>query len=284
MTSPQRPGSVLLAALLALPGCERRTVTSEAPVHSADNAPDDRAELRKWFDEAEACPDRYDCPPLAKLQERAERPGELRVLEVAFDIMADPKVQTFERRFAIASQAARAWAAARTTEGRTLSSDDERALRASVVRLLARTDNVVPAHSFVQYLSDAREILEREVLDLRRGNDEVHSAIRSLRDREPDLTTVRTWLAATEERPLIGGALLLDALDHDRIRRDDEVAMLVEFARRGDTAPEAARIIAQHAADHADPAFTPVLRELEHHPDASVRDLASQALKTAQPG
>jgi hypothetical protein len=269
--SPNRRVRWILVATLLAPGCER----SSARVEGSMQATEDTAAIRALFDEAEACGDRYNCPPLGKLTERAERPGETRVLEVAFDIMVDPKVQTFARRFKMASTAALAWAAARTTGGHKLSIDDERVLRAQVMRLLARTDTAVPGQSFVGYLSDAREILQREVLDPARGNDEVHSAIRSLRELEHDLTTVRTWLGAKDERPMVAGGLLLDALDHASIRAADEVAMLLEFARRTDTAPEAARIVAGHAAAHDDPAFAPVLRAFAEHPDASVRALAA---------
>jgi hypothetical protein len=58
--------------------------------------------------------------------------------------------------------------------------------------------------------------------------------------------------------------------------------MLLAFAGRTDTAAEAAGIAARHAADHDEPAFAQVLREFERHPDASVRELASNALKAAQ--
>ncbi|MBC7978089.1 MAG: hypothetical protein H7138_24160, partial [Myxococcales bacterium] len=225
-----------MVAALFTPGCER----SSARVGGSVQPAEDTAAIRVLFDEAEACGDRYDCPPMAKLTARAERPGETRVLEAAFDIMVDPKVETFERRFKLASTAALAWAAARTTGGHTLSVDDERVLRAQVMRLLARTDNAVPGHSFVGYLSDARDILRREVLDPSRGNDEVHSAIRSLRELEHDMTTVQTWLGAKDERSMVAGGLLLDALDHAPIRTGDEVAVLLDFARRTDTAPEAA--------------------------------------------
>jgi hypothetical protein len=278
MSTRRRLRSILLAACAVLAGCERRVAAGEGSVQTAD----DSAAIRKLFDDAEACGDRSHCPPLAKLQERAERPGELRVLQVAFDIMSDPKVNTFERLFKMASATARAWAAARTTGGKKLSIDDEVALRAQVMRLLARTDNAIPAHGFIEYLSDARELFQREALDPRRGNDEVHSAIRGLRDRERDLSTVKAWLGAKDERHMIAGALLLDAFDHDRIRPADEIAALVEFARRADTAPEAARIAAKHAADHDDAAFAPVLRAFEHHPDASVRAIATQALAAAK--
>jgi len=281
--------ALALGAALALLGCERRTMTAEAPERpskAAEGAPvtpaDDTAAIRKLFDEAEACGDRYHCPPLDKLAERAERPGETRVLQVAFDLMADPKTGTFERMFQMASATARAWAAARTTQGHKLSIDDERELRAGVMRLLARADNAVPAHAFVGYLSDARQILEREALDPRRGNDEVHSAIRSLRDLEPDLATVKAWLGSKDERPMVAGALLLDAFDHARIRSADEVAIVLEFARRADSDPEAARTVAKHAADHEDPAFAPVLRAFEHYGDASVRAIASHALHPAK--
>src|SRR5687767_6311140 len=123
---------LVLAALIAPTGCERRRVPKEGAVQAVD----DKAAIRALFEEAEACGDRYQCPPLAKLQERAERLGETRVLEVAFDIMADPKVETFERLFKMASATARAWAAARTAEGKKLSIDDEIVLRAQVMRLL----------------------------------------------------------------------------------------------------------------------------------------------------
>jgi hypothetical protein len=284
--STHRARWTLLIALAAAaaPGCRRADESSEEHREGQTEgrrqtkvqAVDDDAAIRKLFDDAEACPDRYHCPPLAALQDSAERAGETRVLQVAFDIMVDPAVQTAERRFKMASATARAWAAARTTQGRRLSPDDERVLRGHVMRLLDRADNAVPGHGFVEYLGDAREIFVREALDPRRGNEEVHSAIRGLRDREPDLTTVAAWLGAAAERPMIAGALLLDAFDHDRLRTADEVELLVGFARRTDTAAEAARIVARHAVDHGEPAFAPVLQALEHHPDASVRELAAK--------
>jgi hypothetical protein len=267
-------------------GCERRARTSEPPERPAPPAPtaegrpvtDDTAAIKKLFEQAEACGDRFHCPPLQQLQDRAARPGELRVLEVAFDIMADPRTGTFERMFQMASAVARAWAAERTTQGHKLSIDDERSLRAGVMRLLARPDNAVPAHAFVGYLSDARAILEREALDPRRGNDEVHSAIRSLRDLEPDLSTVKTWLAGHDERSMVAGALLLDAFDHGKLKGDGEAQMVIGFARRTDSDAEAARIVAKHAADHEDAAFAPALQAFAKHADAKVRDIANQAL------
>jgi hypothetical protein len=285
-------GTVVLAMLALAGGCERSALSKEggepragAPAQtggkkggSTVTPAEDTAAIRKLFDEAESCGDRYHCPALDKLAERAERPGEVRVLQVAFDIMSDPRTNTFERMFQMASATARAWAAARSTQGKKLSIDDERELRAGVMRLLGRADNAVPAHSFVGYLSDARAILEKEALDPRRGNDEVHSAIRSLRDLEPDLSTVKTWLAAKDERPMVAGALMLDGFDHDKLKGDDEAQMVIAFARRADTDPEAARIIARHAAAHGEPAFAPALRAFEHHGDPSVREIAKQAL------
>ena len=225
---------------------------------ACDRKPKEQS-LDALFDAAEACADRYHCPPLDELADRAERPGETRVLEAAFDIMCDPKVHTFERRFTMAFATARSWAAARTTGGAKLGADDERVLRTQVMRLLGRTDDVVPAHSFIEYLPDARELFEREALDPRRGNDEVRSAIRGLVDREHDLTTVGAWLSSKDARPMIAGALLLDALNHDGIAVADEVALLQVFVGRHDTDPEAARIVAAHAAAHDQPAFAPVV-------------------------
>src|SRR4051812_41711870 len=99
----------LLAIGLALaPGCERRT-SEEPPVQASA---DDPAALRQLFEAAEACGDRYNCPPLQQLQDLAARPRELRVLEVAFDLMTDPKIATHERLFKMASATARAWCAA----------------------------------------------------------------------------------------------------------------------------------------------------------------------------
>lgn len=259
----------LVAALTS--GCERRVEPQEPPVQAAD----DTLALRRLFAQAEACADRYQCPPLAELQTRAERPGELRVLQLAFDLMADPKTGTFERLFKIASATARAWAAARTTEGRRLSSADEQELRKQVLRLLERPDNAVPAHGFVEYLSDAREIFQREALDPRRGNEEVHSAIRGLRERERDLGTVAAWLAAAQERPMIAGALLLDVLDHSGLEPAAEAALLLEFARRTDAAPEAARLVASHAAAHEEPVFATVVAAFAHHRDPAVREAAA---------
>jgi hypothetical protein len=262
---------MLLAGWFATLGCKHSTPLE--PVVA--DASDDKAAIAKLFDDAETCGDRYQCPALSTLQQRAERPGEFAVMQVAFDIMSDPKVQTFERLFKMASTVARAWAAARTTMGHKLSPDEERELHTQVTRLLARTDTSIPAHGFVEYLSDAREIFEREALDPRRGNDEVHSAIRGLSNREPDLSTVKTWLSSTQERPMIAGALLLDAMDHATIHPTEEVAMLLDFARRTDTTAESAQLIARHAVDHDDPAFLPVLRALSKHPDATVRALAA---------
>lgn len=224
--------------------------------------------LAALFDAAEACGNRYHCPALDELADRAERPGETEVLVASFDIMCDPQVRTFERRFTMASATARNWAAARTTKGATLGPDDERLLRAQVMRLLGRTDNVVPAHSFIDYLSDARELFQREALDPRRSNDELHSAIRGLVDREHDLSTVRAWLSSKEQRPMIAGALLLDALNHDGIPVADEVALLQAFADRTDSDPETLRLVAAHAAAHDDPAFAPVAAKLATRADA----------------
>lgn len=267
-----------IAAASAL-ACQR------APAPPIEDKPmaaaNDKPALVRLFDDAEACADRYQCAPLEALQQRAERPRETAVLEVAFDIMANPATATFERRFKLASTTARAWAAARTSGGQRMSIDDEQALRAQVNRLLARSDTALPAHGFVEYLSDARDIFEREALDPRRGNDEVHSAIRGLRDREPDLSTLRSWLASSDERPLIAGALLLDTFDHARLPTTDELPLLLAFARRSDTTPSAASLVAQHSADHADPAFAPVLQAFAQHPDASVRAVATQALQAA---
>jgi len=264
------PRWIVLAALLVFPGgCERRRADVEPAVASAD----DDAALRTLFDQAEACGDRYHCPPLTALQERAERKGETRVLEVAFDIMSDPKIETFERMFKMASATARAWVVARVPDRGKMSIEDERVLRPQVMRLLARQDNAVPAHSFVEYLSDARAIFQREALDLSRGNDEVHSAIRGLSSREHDLSTVQAWLGAKDERSMIAGGLLLDALDHATIRTPDEVTALLAFAHRTDSDPEAARIVAAHAVGHDDPAFRPVLDAFARHPEAAVRAL-----------
>lgn len=275
MTAARSIRWLLLATSLTA-GCERRVELKEQPVQAAD----DTSAIRKLFEQAEACGDRYQCPPLAELQARAERPGELRVLQVAFDLMTDPKTETFERRFKMASATARAWAAARTTGGRRLSSADEAELRKQVLRLLERADNVVPAHGFVEYLSDAGEIFRREALDLRRGNEEVHSAIRGLVEREHDLGTVATWLAAKEERPMIAGALLLDAFDHSRLDPEAEAAVLLEFARRADTDPEAARLVASHAAAHEEPAFAPVVAAFTKHRDPAVRKAAAEGAAT----
>lgn len=234
---------------------------------------DDTAAIKKLFDDAEACGDRYHCPPLDELTERAARPHELRLLDLAFDLMVDPKVGVGGRKYKAASTTGRAWCAARSTEGHTLSAEEERALRRNVLRLLARKDAVVSAHSFVEYLADARQIFEAEAINPKRSDVEVASALRGLRTREPDLKTITKWLAGKDTA--VAGALLLDGVDHDHLPVADEVTMLLEFARRTDSPPDAARLIAQHAIDHEDAAFAPVVKALAGHPDASVREAAA---------
>src|SRR5262249_41174111 len=97
------------------------------------------------------------------------------------------------------------------------------------------------------------------------------------RDREPDFSTIKTWLDSKDERAMMAGALLLDAVNHDRLRREDEIAVVAEFARRRDTTADAPRIVAQHVADHDDAPFAPVLRAFAQHADASVRAIATAA-------
>jgi hypothetical protein len=257
-----------LALLLALAaGCER-------PGGRAVPA-DDAAALRKLFEDAEACGDRYHCPPLDELRDRAARPRELRVLEAAFDLMADPKLAPHERLYRMASTTARAWCAARSTEGHTMSIDDEIALKKQTARLLALPDRVMSAHGFIEYLSDARQMFEAEAINPARTDEEMASAIRGLRTREPDLVTVTKWLAATDERTGVAGALLLDMIDHDHVVVADELAMLLEFARRPDSPAAVARLVVQHAIDHDDPAFAPVVQAFAAHGDAQVRELAA---------
>lgn len=261
-----------LAILLALAaGCERR---AEGPM-AADNP----AALRKLFEDAEACGNRYECPPLQELEDLAARPREVRVLEAAFDLMVDPKLASHERLFKMASTTARAWCAARTAHGQKLSIDDEVALKKQVTRLLAAPDKVIVGHSFVEYLADARQIFEAEAIDPARDADAVASAIRGLRTREPDLKTVTRWLAATDERVAVTGASLLDMIDHDHVVQADEVAMLLEFARRPDSPAAAARQVAQHAIDHDDPAFAPVVQAFTAHNDAQVRQLVTRTAR-----
>lgn len=268
----------IFAILAVWSGCER-TSESAGPGKREERkvtSPADGAALRKLFDDAAACGDRYHCPPLDALQTRAEQPGELAVLRIAFDIMVDPKVDTGDRLFRMAFAVAQAWATARSTHGHALSAADERELRGQVMRLLARSDNSVPGQSLAAYLSDAREIIEREAIDPKRNNEEVHAAIRILRDLEHDLTTVKAWLSAKDARPQLTGALLLDAFDHDRLPPTAEVPVLLAFAKRHDTDPEAAKLVADHAARHDDAAFAPVLAAFAQHPDAGVREAAAK--------
>ncbi|HET9624429.1 MAG TPA: hypothetical protein VFP84_23820 [Kofleriaceae bacterium] len=262
-------------ALAPGPGCDRSLPAPPAREERGVDSPADRAALRKLFDDAAACGDRYHCPPLDALRARAEKPGELSVLRMAFDLMVDPKLETSDRLFRMAFAVAEAWTAARQANAKPLSTADERELRAQVMRLLARGDNSVPGQSLAAHLSDARQILEREALDPRRGNDEFHASIRILRDLERDLSTVQTWLAAKEPRPQLAAALLLDAMDHATIAAGDEAALLLAYARRADSDPEAARLVAQHAVQHADPTFAPVLAAFAHHADPAVRAAAA---------
>jgi hypothetical protein len=190
---------------------------------------------------------------------------------MAFDLMVDPKVDTGDRLFRMAFAVAETWATARSTQGHSLSTADERELRAQVMRLLARNDNSVPGQSLAAYLSDARQIIEREVLDPKRGNEEFHAAIRILRDLEHDLSTVKTWLAAPDARPQLAAALLLEAMDHARLLAVDEAPLLLAYAQRSDSDPESARLVAKHAAHHTDPAFAPVIAAFAQHADPSVR-------------
>lgn len=261
--------SMMLAS--ATSGCERRAAAVEGSVTPAE----DTAAIRKLFDAAVACNDRYHCPPLNELQERAARPRELRVLEVAFDIMTDPQVALHARLYTMAWDVARAWCAERSTHGHKMSIDDERELRKHALRLVARPEHAISAHGFLGYLSDARQVLEAEAINPARNDDEVASALRSLRDREPDLTTVTRWLSATAERTAVAGALLLDMINHDKLAPQDEIATLLDFARRPDSVPAAARLVAHHAVNHDDPAFAPVVAAFAKHGDASVREAAA---------
>src|SRR5438105_2529236 len=94
-----------LIAVLAAGGCPRAPAADRRPPDKTDKrektvpaaATHDEAGIRKLFDDAAACGDRYRCPPLDELARRAEDLDDRLVLKVAFDLMNDPAVQSHSR-------------------------------------------------------------------------------------------------------------------------------------------------------------------------------------------
>src|SRR5512141_3172355 len=111
----------LLACVLGLAGVAGCHDGKRAPVGAAKGVnvaqETESAAIRRLFEAAAACGDRYHCPPQDELLARAERPDGTPIAAVAFDLMADPDVRSFDRLGSAAYEAALSWAGARVKAG-----------------------------------------------------------------------------------------------------------------------------------------------------------------------
>jgi hypothetical protein len=246
--------------------------------------PNDRAAIRQLFDSAAACGDRYKCPPADELDRLARIPGQTTVLEVAFDLMADPKVRSFDRLGTAAYETARAWAHAKV-QARTFDEKSQETFMDGINRILAVDSStfVIPAYSLLDgpigyAIPSTRSLLVAEATKAGRTTEEVRHATEGLRHYTTDLAQVRAWLTSKDAREMTAGAALLDAVDHTMIKQDtDELPLLMEVAKRADLPEDVALALVDHVASHEDNAFLPVLGLLERHSAAEVRAKAREA-------
>ena len=76
--------------------------------------PMDEAAIRKLFDEAAACGNRYKCPPGDQLMDMSEKSGtDVLTVRVAFKMMLEPAVRFFDREGRLAEALVRNFVVAR---------------------------------------------------------------------------------------------------------------------------------------------------------------------------
>jgi hypothetical protein len=249
------------------------------------------AEIRRLFEDAAACGNRYDCPPADELNARAQKSGEEVVPAVALGLMTDPTVRSFDRLGTVAYETARSWAFSRVKAG-TFDSGAQQMLLDAIRQILKADSStfVVPVYALLsgpigQALPGTRELLTQEAVNPKRDQDEVDHAASVLRGYTSDLTQVRAWLSGASAREMWAGLALLNHVDHSLIdQHGDELPRLLAAASRRDLPNDVALGLVDHVKSHADDAFVPVLRKLAEHPDADVRraaDAATDAIKRA---
>lgn len=245
---------------------------------------DDRATIRQLFEAAAACGNRYRCPPADELDRLAQQPGEGPVLDVAFDLMTDPLVRSFDRLGTVAFEVARAWAGSRVEAG-TFDAAAQRTFMAGIRRILGADSStfVIPAYSILDgtigyAIPETRALFVAEAVDPKRSLDEVGHATQGLRHYTSDLVQVGTWLKSQDERVMRAGMSLLDNVDHSLIKQEaEELPLLLEVAKRSDVPVDVAIAMVAHVKSHEDNAFLPVLTALGGHANPEVQAKAKDA-------
>jgi hypothetical protein len=242
------------------------------------------AEVRRLFEEAAACGNRYDCPPADELNARAQKSGEDVIPTVALGLMTDPTVRSFDRLGTVAYETARSWASSRVKAG-TFDAGAQQMLQNAISQILKADSStfVVPVYALLsgpigQALPGTRELLAAEAINPKRDQDEVDHVASVLRGYTRDLSQVRAWLSGASPKEMWAGVALLNHVDHSVIdQHGDELPMLLAAANRRDMPSDVALALVDHVKSHADDAFLPVLRKFGDHPDADVRRAANAA-------
>jgi hypothetical protein len=243
------------------------------------------AEVRRLFEAAAACGNRYDCPPADALDARAKRPGGDVVATVALELMTDPQVRSFDRLGTIAYETARSWANSRVQAG-TFDAPSQQMLLAGVHKILDTDSSTyrIPIYALLsgsigEALPGTRELLVREAVNPKRNGDEVDHIASVLRGYERDLSQVQRWLESGEPREMWAGVALLDHVDHSLIDQQRvELPLLLRVAQRANLPADVALGLVEHVKSHGDVEFLPVLDALGAHGDGEVRTAANAAV------
>jgi hypothetical protein len=283
-----RPLVLCVVGGIAMMACRDQNPI-KASVQQGAKVPEanDQTAIRRRFEEAAACGDRYHCPPADDLLARAERTDGTPVAVVAFELMSDPHVRSFDRLGTVAYEVSLSWVGARV-KGGILDAEQKRLFLDAVRRILSADSStfVEPVYTYFagpigDAIPEAKEILTQEALNPRRDLAQMDMAAKVLQRFIHDLTQVRTWLESDDERRQLAAISLLDYMDHRRIPEGEEVKLLAETARRPGVPSAVAMALIGHSKIHDGDAFQPVLEPLLRHSDPQVREAAKAAAKNS---
>jgi hypothetical protein len=211
------------------------------------------------------------------------------VPEIAFEIMRDRQVRSFDQLGRSAFNVLSAWAAQRVRDNAF--DDKARALFVSGVRqILADHSTTFRKAMYSLFpgpigdaIPESKEILTAAALAPNLDDEGVDDVARVL-EHFVDLATISTWLVSKDETKMRAGMAVLDRIDHRRIDGAAELRVLTQVAANTKLPANIAYRLIDHVRGHEDVAFAPVLDALAAHTDPEVASAARDARKAMKGG
>ncbi len=270
--------AVLIVSLLALAACSRE---ADAALGDGQGSPPSPERLRKLFNDAADCPNRYKCAPLDELLQMIEGPAARAAVEAAFDLMAEGNVRSIDRQGKFAQKVVSEWLLQRRNEG-TLDPDTAAWCMARIESCLKTCDpslvGGLQLTALNSKLPGAMDWVEEDIVKPGKTLTEACVAGRFLSGYLDDYSRVKRWLANAGDTGMAGAICALHHFDHDLFDVEkDELPLLQKAAARANLAPTVAFPLLNHVEiHHPDPRFCAVAKLLTRHPDEAVRALAAR--------